>query len=134
MFNVSDEEAIYCEEKGENLTTFIELVWPSRYLVTDGHEPGVSYEESFVSFRTSSTATFLSLEPVATRLGSVLHQSTVLISSVCTLTAFYTGLTAPLPFVPPTLMSQNSTYRSTPTETNSEGESFLKHKSSMFPE
>ena len=34
----------------------------------------------------------------------------------------------------PTLISQKSTYRSTPTDTSSEGESLLKTKSSMLPE
>lgn len=60
-------------------------------------------------------------------------QSTVLISSKWTLTAFYTGLIAPFPLEPPTLISQNNTYLSIPTDTNSEGESWRNTKSSILP-
>ncbi len=38
-----------------------------------------------------------------------------------------------MPFELPALMSQNNTYLSTPTETNSEGESYLNTKSSILP-
>ena len=117
----------------DHLTTLMEVVWPSNCLTTAGHSLVMSADtKSLESFLMSKIDTSLSFEPVAIILVSVLDQSTVLMSSVCTRTAFYTGFTVPL--APPTLMSQNSTYLSTPTDTNSEGESFLNTKSSIFPE
>lgn len=83
MIKASEEDAMKSAVKGENLTTLIELVCPSSVLTIAGQgiEEFESFKESLVSFLISNTATFLSLDPVAIRLLSVLLQSTVFISS-----------------------------------------------------